>query len=136
MQAGDGATRIFRATAEDIGEMDGWLETLGTQWGIPDRTMFRARVCVSELAANVLEHGRSGPDGDEIVITLRSLAPAIEIEIADTGNPFDPLKLPEPVGAPDATHGRGLAIVHRYASDLAYRRERDRNVLLFRVSAL
>jgi anti-sigma regulatory factor (Ser/Thr protein kinase) len=86
----------------------------------------------------VLQHGRSAPGGDEIVITLRNRAPAVEIEIADSGNPFDPLKLPEPAGGDDsaAEGGRGLGIVHSYASDLAYRREHDRNILLFRVSAL
>ena len=106
--------------------------------GIPERTVFRARVCIAEIAANVIEHGAAQPAEDEIVITLRNQAPAVEVEFADTGKAFNPVRPPdapaaEPVELP-SDGGRGLQLLHAYASAMNYRREQERNVLLFRVA--
>lgn len=136
-QAGAAETQAFHASAADIGEMDRWVEELGARWGIPERTVFRARVCIAEIAANVLEHGATRPDGDQIIITLRDQAPAVEIEIADTGKAFNPVTSAAEADAEadrSATEGgRGLQLLHSYASAIDYKRERDRNILLFRV---
>jgi serine/threonine-protein kinase RsbW len=133
-------TQAFRAIPAEICEIDRWIEELGVQWGIPERTVFRARVCIAEVAANVLEHGATRPDGDQIVITLRNRAPAVEIEFADNGNAFNPIDPPAAAGAaaayPATDGGRGLRLLRSYASAMDYRRERDRNILLFRVSPL
>jgi anti-sigma regulatory factor (Ser/Thr protein kinase) len=139
-QAGAAETQAFHANAADIGEMDRWVEELGVRWGIPERTVFRARVCIAEIAANVLEHGAARPGGDQIIVTLRDQAPAVEIEIADTGkafNPVTPQAGADAAAAQSATEGgRGLQLLRSYASAIDYKRERDRNILLFRVLAV
>jgi anti-sigma regulatory factor (Ser/Thr protein kinase) len=136
-EAGAAETQAFHATAAQIGEMDRWVEELGTQWGIPERTVFRARVCIAEVAANVLEHGVTQPEQDQIIITLRNQAPAVEIEIADTGKAFNPVEPPADASAESATDGgRGLQLLHSYASAMDYKREHDRNILFFRVLPL
>jgi anti-sigma regulatory factor (Ser/Thr protein kinase) len=137
-QAGAAETQAFQASAADIGEMDRWVEELGVRWGIPERTVFRARVCIAEIAANVLEHGATGPDGDQIIITLRDQAPAVEVEIADTGKAFNPVTPPDDAQAVavETEGGRGLQLLRSYASAIDYKRERDRNILLFRVLAV
>jgi anti-sigma regulatory factor (Ser/Thr protein kinase) len=137
-QAGAAETQAFHASAADIGEMDRWVEELGVRWGIAERTVFRARVCIAEIAANVLEHGATRPDGDQIIITLRDQAPAVEVEIADTGRAFNPVTPPAEAEAAGAQSdgGRGLQLLRSYASAIDYKRERDRNILLFRVLAV
>ena len=57
MSSADGQTRTFRATPEEISAADTWIEEVGRGWGIAERTTFGARLCVAEIAANVLEHG-------------------------------------------------------------------------------
>jgi anti-sigma regulatory factor (Ser/Thr protein kinase) len=137
--AAPAATRAFRATADDIIAIDGWMEQIGAQWGIPERVVFRARVCIGEVAANVREHGGSRTGSDQIIITLRNRAPAVEIELIDGGLAFNPID--RPVAAPAESNdsetdgGRGLLLLHSYASGMEYRREPDRNVLRFRVLA-
>src|SRR5580704_722781 len=96
-------TQAFHASAAEIGEIDRWVEELGAQWGMPERTVFRARVCIAEIAANVIEHGATRPDGDQIIITLRNQAPAVEIEFADTGKAFNPVGPPADASADSAT---------------------------------
>ena len=131
-------TRAFRVQAAEICDIDRWVEELGIQWGIPERTVLRARICIAEIAANVLEHGATHPDGDQIVITLRNRAPSLEIEIADSGNAFNPSTPPETASAgpieSTTAGGRGLRLLHSYASAMDYKRDRDQNILFFRVS--
>ena len=131
-------TRSFKATPDDIADIDAWIEAATTGWPVAEDTVFRSRVCVAEIAANVMEHGRAQADWDEITITLRPLPPALEVEITDTGRPFDPTRRPETVTVagqiPDPLGGRGLRLLRAYASAMTYRRAGGRNILTLRVA--
>jgi anti-sigma regulatory factor (Ser/Thr protein kinase) len=136
-QAVAAATRSFRATPDQVAEIDTWIETTAAGWNLAEDVVFRARVCVAELAANVMEHGRAQADWDEIAVTLHPSPPDLELEIADTGRPFDPTRPPAPAAAPPATEsigGRGLRLLRAYATAMAYRREGARNILSLRVA--
>ena len=114
--------------------MDGWIESVGERWGIDPRTLFRARVCVSELSANIVEHGGVVPGAGEIAIKLHHVKPELEIEISDPGrafDPFDPARI-EPV--PHEIGGRGLRLVRAYAQALSYRRHQDRNIVTLQLA--
>src|SRR5262249_12314401 len=78
-------TRSYIATPERLAEIDSWIEQAGSAWQLPEEVVFRARVCVAEVLSNLLEHGYSCPDGDDVRITLRSLSPALHLEILDSG---------------------------------------------------
>jgi hypothetical protein len=46
-------TRTFGVSSEEVGAIDNWVEQVGLRWGESERTVFRARLCIAELAANV-----------------------------------------------------------------------------------
>jgi anti-sigma regulatory factor (Ser/Thr protein kinase) len=50
-------TRSFAAAPDRIVELDNWIERTGAAWRVPEDVLFRGRVCVAEIAANLLEHG-------------------------------------------------------------------------------
>src|SRR5262245_58103904 len=83
-------TRQFGMSGSEVAAIDSWLETVGTRWGASERAIFGARLCVAELAANALEHGRARADADHIVVTLRRLGGGIDVEFLDSRAPFDP----------------------------------------------
>src|SRR5262249_18152747 len=87
MTDADGQSRTFRGTPKDISAADAWIEEVGRHWGIAERTTFRARVCVAEIAANVFEHG--SPPPAEFAITLHRRGDGLDVEIIDSGRPFD-----------------------------------------------
>jgi anti-sigma regulatory factor (Ser/Thr protein kinase) len=124
MTGADGQTRTFKATAQEIAAADAWVERIGRSWGIPDRTAFGARICIAEIAANVLEHGASPA---ELGVTLRRRDAGLEIEITDSGPPFDPTAVTErplPQTIEEAEiGGLGLRLVRSYASDITYRHD-------------
>jgi anti-sigma regulatory factor (Ser/Thr protein kinase) len=66
----DRHTRAFQATAEEIAAADAWIEQIGRSWGIPERTAIGARICVAEIAGNVLEHGASPGEAVKLGVTL------------------------------------------------------------------
>jgi serine/threonine-protein kinase RsbW len=131
-------TKSFKATPDEVAEIDAWIEAATAGWPVAEDVVFRARVCVAEVAANVMEHGRAQADWDEITITLRPAPPTLEVEIADTGRPFDPTRPREPAAVagqmPDPLGGRGLRLLHAYAGAMTYRRDSGRNILTLRVA--
>jgi serine/threonine-protein kinase RsbW len=130
-------TRTFGVTASEIGEIDRWIEQIGTQWGQSERTVFGARLCIAELAANVLEHGIAKVADDRIAITLRRCSVGIAIEFVDSRKPFDPTHAAaaRPAETLDEAEpgGRGLRLLRAYADDLSYRNDGTFNRVTMKV---
>jgi anti-sigma regulatory factor (Ser/Thr protein kinase) len=130
-EAAAAETRSIVATADAISELDGWIERIGASWRVPADVVFRARVCVAEIAANLMEHGRARPEGDKLTVELRQDGTAIEIELIDTGRAFDPTTSTS--GTSSADGGCGLRLVRAYAATMSYRRAAGQNILRLRV---
>ena len=117
-------TRMFGVSRDDVAAIDDWLEQIGARWGVNERTMFGARLCIAELAANTLEHGVAISGEDHIIVTARRAPLGVEIDFLDSRAPFDPTAKsarlrPETLESADA-RGRGLTLVHSYADRLTY----------------
>jgi len=127
MSSTDGETRTFRVTPDGISAADAWIEEVGRDWGIAERTAFGARICVAEIAANVLEHGGGDEPDAKLGVTLRRRDSGLDVEITDSGRPFDPTGAPErPLSdSIEAAHigGLGLRLVRSYASEVTYRHD-------------
>jgi len=135
-------TCSVRASPADVASLDDWIASIARKWGESERTMFAVRLCVAELAANVVEHGLAGADG-RITVTLSRDGADIAIAFTDTGSPFDPtgatsaLPVAPNTGstAPEtAVSGRGLGIVRAYAKNLTYRRDGHTNRVMLKIS--
>jgi anti-sigma regulatory factor (Ser/Thr protein kinase) len=136
-------TRTFAAGRGDIGAIDEWIEGVGRRWDASARTRFRARICVAELAANVIEHGVARSDNDHIIVTLSRSGDGIAIEFMDAREPFDPTLTPvaaqgalEPASIESAAiGGRGLGLVRAYAKDVSYRRDGRYNRVTLKIKS-
>ncbi|HEX6450875.1 MAG TPA: ATP-binding protein [Trebonia sp.] len=84
--------------------------------GCPARD--RLLTCVSELAANAIEHTESGAGGEFSVAVGRPREGVAFVAVMDAGGPGKPA-----VGEADAAaeSGRGLALVAAYSSRWGYR---------------
>ncbi len=85
------------ATPDGICALDGWIERIGASWRLPGDVVFRARVCVAEVAANLMEHGCTNAEGERMTVVMRADGAALDMELRDTGRAFDPT---EPTGQP------------------------------------
>jgi anti-sigma regulatory factor (Ser/Thr protein kinase) len=131
--------RTFGVSPGEIAEIDRWVEAVGAQWGASKRSVFGTRLCIAELAANVLDHGVASSADDRIAITLRRLSDGIAIEFIDSREPFDPTRTA--VAASAATidsveeSGRGLLLLQAYANDLSYHHDGTYNRVTLKVAS-
>jgi len=110
-------------SGSDVAAIDTWLEEIGARWGASERAIFAVRLCIAELAANVVEHGIARTSADHMVVTLRRLGSGIDVEFLDSRAPFDPTghASPEARSLEAASPGgRGLMLLQAYASGLTY----------------
>jgi phosphoserine phosphatase RsbU/P len=132
------ASRRFRARPVEVTAIDQWIKEVAASWQ-GEWAVFRTRLCVAEIAANVVEHGKHDRADAEIIVTLDRAETGIDIEIADSGRPFDPTAV-EPVPAAHAIEtapvgGRGLRILRTFARGLSYRRDGNFNHVRMHVPA-
>src|SRR5262249_36630002 len=130
-------TRTFGVSAGEIAAIDFWIEDIGSRWAVNERAAFKVRLCVAELAANVLEHGKRGCGDDCITVTLRRVCDGIEIQFVDTRGAFDPTRRdaadPADRREPARAGGLGLRLLPAYADGLAYRNEGARNCVELKI---
>jgi anti-sigma regulatory factor (Ser/Thr protein kinase) len=133
---GDVQRRTFTVTVDGVTAIDSWVEQIANQWGLSEKAAFGARLCLAELAANVLEHGIARSQDDHIVITMDRVRDGIEVEFVDSRERFDPTAPRSVVEAPANGGGRGLALLRAYAHDLTYVADPDYNRTKFKINAV
>jgi anti-sigma regulatory factor (Ser/Thr protein kinase) len=131
--------RTFGVSADEVAAIDSWVEQVATQWGESPRTVFRTRICIAELAANVLEHGLSRSGDHHIVVTLRHLRDGIGVELLDSCPLFDPTGKIAVANAATIEAlrpgGWGLRLVRAYANDLSYCNDDARNRVSLKINS-
>jgi len=116
LAAAPGAVRQARAVVDRVAA------------GMPGDVGFRARVAVSELVANSVEHA-AGTASDRVGLSVFRPGPVIRVEVRDRGGRFD--------GAPRAvpgraTSGRGLRLVDALVDRWGVEHE-DGNLVWFEI---
>ena len=126
--------RMFAADPGEVARLDEWIGAVGQGWGVSEKTIFAARLCVAELFANVLEHGVAKPD-DRVTVILLRRPDGLGVAFDDTSASFDPTAAvaAQPAQSIEAATaaGRGLMLLRNYARDLAYHRDGAGNHLTF-----
>jgi len=128
--------RTFGVSVNDVTAIDSWVEGVTRRLGVSEQTAFRTRLCIAELATNVLEHGTCRAENDHIVISIDSVDDGIKVEFLDTRRPFDPTAntpVP-PFGDPLNGGGRGLLLLHAYADKMKYADDGTYNRLKFEIA--
>lgn len=127
--------RTFQINLGEVGDIDPWVESVAVQSGVTERAAFMLRLCIAELAANVLEHSVSRSDSDHIVITIKHLADGIGIEFLDSRAAFDPTSKPPVDSDPSNGGGRGLLLLQAYADELTYTNDGSYNRVKFKIKS-
>jgi len=76
--------------------------------GLPGDVGFRARLLVSELVSNCVQHAGAEPAAGTVRVRVERLGGAVRVEVSDDGPPFDSAVR---LVSERATSGRGLALV-------------------------
>lgn len=122
--------RQVRDSLSDVGPAIAWA---GEQ--IPDtpaETRFAIEVCLEEALANLILHGKVRTESKDITLAIETDVSGITVEITDRCQPFDVAHATAPAREGLSEGGRGLTLLHRFASDLDYAAGAAGNTLTLR----
>jgi len=127
----------LKSQLEDMAALWPWVEAIVAEHAISPDTAFAIHLCLEEAISNVIRHGYSGQPGHSLTVDYASAnAHELVFTIEDQAPPFDPLdpslieELPAP--APEdflRPGGRGILLMRRFASSIAYQRLANGNRL-------
>lgn len=101
---------------------------------VPPGPAAQFMIAFDEVISNVLNHGGDGRT-PAVDVALQVAAGRVEAEVADDGQPFDPLAAPPPDTSLSVEDrpigGLGIHLVRQLMDDVAYSREAGKNRLRF-----
>ncbi|MEI9969836.1 MAG: ATP-binding protein [Terracidiphilus sp.] len=145
MPADDTVKPVSRLTLksqlDDMAALWTWVEAIIAEYTFSPETAFTIHLCLEEAISNVIRHGYSGQPGHTLTVDYALPNPhELVFTIEDQAPPFDPLdsslivehSLIEELPAPEdllRPGGRGILLMRKFASTIAYQRLPDGNRL-------
>src|SRR5215469_7361765 len=133
------ASRVFAGTIGDLRLMSDWFRGLPVAAGLDPDTVWQAELCLNEAGSNIILYGHDDGGAHPITVEIEPLEQGVQMTIIDDGRPFNPAEPRElpvarsiedlPVG------GLGLHLIRAFASEVQYRREANRNMLVLTFAA-
>jgi anti-sigma regulatory factor (Ser/Thr protein kinase) len=126
--------RRFSARMGSMAEIRKFVEDQGAAAGLKREECLKLLLIVEELFTNTVMHGY-GEDSDAPVwIALEPAAKGLVLSYEDEAPPHDPLSSFTPMKTSvmvdeQPVGGLGVKLIRKLATDLSYRRERDRNCI-------
>jgi len=103
-----------------------WVESIVRAYSISGDTEFAINLCLEEALSNVIRHGYRGEPGHPITVDFTAAESSVQFVIEDQAPPFDPLAFspaPKPANIEELKPGgRGIVLLRKFASHLAYER--------------
>jgi anti-sigma regulatory factor (Ser/Thr protein kinase) len=125
------------ARADSVPALIGFVSTNAWECGFQDEAITKINLAVKEALDNILYFACSNGEG-EIRISCRTHnSGALQINIADTGTPFNMLlsgTFPEADDFTEPGRKPSTKVMKKVIKNVEYRREIDKNVLIFIVS--
>ena len=122
----------LRASMDDIGRLQPFIEQVAAQAGFDSKEMKRLRLAVEEAVANVINYGQA----TTITLQAEIADGTLQMTIDDDGQPFDStqgsttdLSVP-PDQRPSG--GMGIILLHTMTDALSYQRTDGHNILTIR----
>lgn len=83
-------TTAVRSTTDHLREVRTFVEAAARQFGFGDEEVANIVLAVDEACTNIIKHAYGGSATGEIHVTVVREDRSFEVQIHDTGQPFDP----------------------------------------------
>lgn len=79
-------------------------------------------VAVRESVVNAINHGNQGQESKRVTVAFTVHPQALEVEVQDEGEGFDPQGIPDPVAAENVLKpaGRGIFFMRSFMDEVSY----------------
>jgi serine/threonine-protein kinase RsbW len=90
--------------------------------GLDEQTAFGLDMAVREAVTNSIVHGNQEDETKSVEVIFNCLANAVEIEIRDQGEGFDPTSVPDPTEPANIlkTSGRGIFLMRTFMDEVEW----------------
>ena len=131
-------TIILSATLEALAQGTAFVAEQAVAAGFLPKRVMEIELAIEEMLTNICNYAYSGKTGEMEVRCMEvrcnvDEARCLQIEISDTGVPFDILSVPSPDVTSDLTTravgGLGLFLVRKIVDEITYRRANDHNIV-------
>jgi anti-sigma regulatory factor (Ser/Thr protein kinase) len=115
-----------------MGRLSAWLDVQERRMAIPGKVAFALRQCLEEAVVNLIDHTPARA-GEDIAVELDWRGETLVAAVEDSGPPFDPRTVPEPVRPASLESafpgGWGIHLIRSFASGIGYESAGGRNRL-------
>ncbi len=126
---------VVKSDLKSLNDLQAWFRQLcdryGDQWDRSfDDRVYRLNLALAEGFSNAVRHAHADLPADTAIEVQVALdQQQIEIEIWDTGHPFDPNSITEPQPGTLRKGGYGWFLLRRLVDRVSYDRAGNRNCL-------
>jgi serine/threonine-protein kinase RsbW len=117
-------THTFPGRYESLEKIAVFIRSEAEMLGLSHSEVFAVETAVDEAVSNIIEHAYKGEDVGEINCTCTRTADKLTIALEDTGEPFDPSKIPVPdLNAPlkkRKDNGLGFFMMNQWMDEVRF----------------
>ena len=90
--------------------------------GVGDEAAFGLDIAVREAVTNAIVHANKEDETKSIEVSLNCAGRALEIEVKDQGEGFDPASVPDPTAPANLlkTSGRGIFLIRNFMDEVQW----------------
>jgi serine/threonine-protein kinase RsbW len=92
--------------------------------GLNEDSIYAVQLAVDEACSNIIEHAYHDEENGKIICDCNVIEDGLEIVLKDTGKPFDPESVPEPlIGVPLKElklRGAGIYLIRKVMDDVVF----------------
>jgi len=116
----------IRNDSSELDKLTQWIIETCEAAQLSKKTAFAVQLCLDEVVANILEHGKGSARASAIAADLERSDSQVVLDIEDDGGPFDPNQVAPPqvpqVVESASVGGRGIHLVRQFSSRMEYAR--------------
>lgn len=124
---------VLKNSSEEMPRLRNALQDFALVNGLPSKVRQAGDLALEEHLTNVLNYAYLDSAVHEIIVRLSCLPGALQVEVEDDGQAFDPLKVPTPdTSIPLEARrpgGLGIHLMRQFMDTIEYRRQNGRNIL-------
>ena len=90
--------------------------------GVTEEAAFGIEMAVREAVTNAMVHGNQEDETKSVEVVSSCLENAVEIEVSDQGEGFDPTSVPDPTDPANIlkTSGRGIFLIRNFMDEVEW----------------
>lgn len=110
------ATRTFSGDFRSLAPISKFVVNQAEAVGFSPSDVYAIQTAVDEACTNIIDHAYGGENIGEIEISVEEIKAGLRIILKDYGEPFDPVKVPQPdITSPlEIRKERGLGLYYIY----------------------